>query len=258
MHETLFTELHGQRLAQFIRDAREDLLATEVPFGIGVTGIGGRREGGKPPHLCFRQAKAAPTSVPEFPGNVVAVETAPYWDDDWEALQRRMGKWDPKLNRGTANRRGCGLHCGRKLDHTDAQNGSRDFPSGSGIMRITAIGMMRLDGRSSPLICWASENTALGALRASGCTHPLGLRGAVFAGRHHETGLAPAFLQVQPGPSGPDDGQDAIVAAGLFGGGPETSWLLLSHHTPKDLKGETSRRESVINGTTKRKAEPPI
>ena len=37
----------------------------------------------------FRQAQAAPASLPEFKGNVVAVQTAPYWDDELEALQGR-------------------------------------------------------------------------------------------------------------------------------------------------------------------------
>ena len=41
--------------------------------------------------MYFRQAQAAPASLPEFKGNVVAVQTAPYWDDDLDALQTRMG-----------------------------------------------------------------------------------------------------------------------------------------------------------------------
>jgi alpha-galactosidase len=35
---------------------------------------------------------AAPASLPEFKGNVAAVQTAPFWDDDLAALQARAEK----------------------------------------------------------------------------------------------------------------------------------------------------------------------
>jgi alpha-galactosidase len=38
----------------------------------------------------FRKAMAAPASLPEFKGNVMAVQTAPYWDDDLESLRTRL------------------------------------------------------------------------------------------------------------------------------------------------------------------------
>ena len=69
-----------------------------MPFVIGVMGIGGVKEGKKPPQLYFRQAQAAPASLPEFKGNVVAVETAPFWDDELDALQQRMEKLEAKLD----------------------------------------------------------------------------------------------------------------------------------------------------------------
>jgi hypothetical protein len=47
----------------------------------------------------FRAAQAAPASLPEFQGNVRVVETAPFWDDDLEALQQRREKLDEKLGR---------------------------------------------------------------------------------------------------------------------------------------------------------------
>jgi alpha-galactosidase len=47
--------------------------------------------------MYFRQAQAAPTSLPEFKGNVMAVETAPFWDDDLDALQQRMERLNDQL-----------------------------------------------------------------------------------------------------------------------------------------------------------------
>ena len=90
-------EEYGQLLAQFIREVRQDLSAPKMPFVIGVMGIGGMQEGEKPPQSNFRQAQLMPTALPEFRGNVVAVPTAPYWDDDLDALQQRMEKFNAKM-----------------------------------------------------------------------------------------------------------------------------------------------------------------
>jgi len=82
---------YGRLLAQFIRDVRKDLSAPKMAFVIGVMGVGGVQEGKKPPQLYFRQAQAAAASLPEFQGNVAAVQTEPYWDDELAALQ---GRWE--------------------------------------------------------------------------------------------------------------------------------------------------------------------
>ena len=82
---------YGQLLAMFIRDVRKDLNAPKLPFVIGVMGIDGMKD--VKPHMAnFRLAMAAPASLPEFKGNVVAVQTAPFWDDDLAALQARAEK----------------------------------------------------------------------------------------------------------------------------------------------------------------------
>lgn len=92
-------DMYSQLLAQFIRDVRKDLSAPKMPFVIGVMGIGGVKEGEKPgSQKYFRQAQAAPASLPEFQGNVVTVQTAPFWDDDLEALQERMDACWPKVD----------------------------------------------------------------------------------------------------------------------------------------------------------------
>lgn len=85
-------DMYGQLMAQFIRDVRKDLSAPKMPFVIGVMGVGGLEGDGKAPQMYFRQAQSAPASLPEFKGNVVAVRTAPFWDDDLAKLQERKQK----------------------------------------------------------------------------------------------------------------------------------------------------------------------
>ncbi len=91
-------DLYGELLAHFIRDVRKDLSAPKMPFVIGVMGIGGVQEGKKPPQSYFRQAQAAPASLPEFKGGVVAVPTAPFWDDDLASLHERRENLESKLD----------------------------------------------------------------------------------------------------------------------------------------------------------------
>ena len=89
-------DMYSTLLAHFIRDVRKDLSAPKMPFVIGVMGLNGM----KPPQneLYFRQAQAAPAALPEFRGNVVAVQTALCWDVDLDALQRRMDACWPKVD----------------------------------------------------------------------------------------------------------------------------------------------------------------
>ena len=79
-------------MADFIRDVRKDLNAPKMPFVIGVLGVGGpTSEYGpdqlryKATHQNFRDAMAAPAQLPEFKGNVVAVRTEKYWDQELTA-----------------------------------------------------------------------------------------------------------------------------------------------------------------------------
>jgi hypothetical protein len=84
-------------LADFIRDVRRDLSAPKLPFVIGVLGVGGpekdsdpaRGKGGKEG---FREAMAAPALRPEFKGNVTAVLTENYWDEELGELASRWEK----------------------------------------------------------------------------------------------------------------------------------------------------------------------
>ena len=92
-------DLYGELLAHLIRDVRKDLSVPRMPVVIGVMGIGGEKEGKKAPQMYFRQAQVAPLALPEFKGNVAAVETAPFWDDDLDALSERMQKLNEKVER---------------------------------------------------------------------------------------------------------------------------------------------------------------
>ena len=78
---------------------RKDLSVPKLPFVIGVIGIGGEKADKKPGNMqYFRQAMAAPAALPEFMGHVVAVPTAPFWDDELEALQGRVDACWPKVD----------------------------------------------------------------------------------------------------------------------------------------------------------------
>jgi hypothetical protein len=74
-------------LADFIRDARKEFNAPRMPFVIGVMGVGGKEPDAG--NAAFREAMAAPASLPEFKGNVIAVRTAPFWDEPLGAIQKK-------------------------------------------------------------------------------------------------------------------------------------------------------------------------
>jgi len=87
---------YGRLLAMFIRDVRKDLSTPKLPFVIGAIGVDGEKAG--PNIQALRQAQVAPTLLPEFQGNVVAVRTAAYWDDDLGALQQRKEESNAKMD----------------------------------------------------------------------------------------------------------------------------------------------------------------
>lgn len=80
-------EAYSDALAHFIRDVRKDLDAPKMPFVIGVLGVGGLKA--NPQTLEFRKAMAAPAKLPEFRGNVIAVETAPFWSEELGAIDSK-------------------------------------------------------------------------------------------------------------------------------------------------------------------------
>ena len=81
---------YSRLMAHFIRDVRKDLDSPKMPFVIGVLGVGGLDAKGNV--IAFRKAMAAPASLPEFKGNVAAVETAPFWAEELDAIDQKRAK----------------------------------------------------------------------------------------------------------------------------------------------------------------------
>ena len=79
---------YSRLLSHFIRDIRKDLSAPKMPFVIGVLGVDGDK------NVNFRKAMAAPVDMPEFKGNVIAVDTAPFWDHDIAAAEPKQGEYN--------------------------------------------------------------------------------------------------------------------------------------------------------------------
>lgn len=90
-------DAYSEVLAHFIRDVRKDLEAPKLPFVIGVMGAGGPTADYESKryvevHQSFRDAMAAPASMPGFKGNVTAVLTEKYWDPELGAIDEKRGK----------------------------------------------------------------------------------------------------------------------------------------------------------------------
>lgn len=91
---------YSDLLCHFIRDVRRDLKAPEIPFVIGVIGVNGNHTPGlfsgpanaQEKMERLRKAMAAPAMLPEFKDSVVAVPTAPFWDDKLGALGMKQLK----------------------------------------------------------------------------------------------------------------------------------------------------------------------
>lgn len=77
-------DAYSEVMAHFIRDVRQDLSAPQMPFVIGVLGVDGAKANAQT--IEFRKAMAAPAALPEFRGNVIAVETAPFWSEELGAI----------------------------------------------------------------------------------------------------------------------------------------------------------------------------
>lgn len=89
-------DAYSTAMAHFIRDVRKDLAAPELPFVIGVLGVGGPtaeygpdQQRYKSTHDNFRNAMAAPAMLPEFKGKVAAVLTERYWDQELTAAKAK-------------------------------------------------------------------------------------------------------------------------------------------------------------------------
>ncbi len=83
---------YAELLTHLIHDVRKDLEVPKLPVVIGVMGIGGDKEGTKAPQMHFRGAQRSAAALDEFRGNVVAVETSPFWDDELAAIEEKRGQ----------------------------------------------------------------------------------------------------------------------------------------------------------------------
>lgn len=111
-------DAYSEVLAQFIRDVRADLEKPDLPFVIGVFGVGGqldlkKDDRYKPINQSFRDAMAAPAGMPEFQNTVVNVLTEECWDPVQSVAEEK--KWNTlaeikRIKEG-----------GRKLDRKEEQ-----------------------------------------------------------------------------------------------------------------------------------------
>ena len=97
-------ERYTDALVHFIRDVRRDLSVPQLPFVIGVFGVGGPVDQYLPGqqryagiHQSFRLAMAAPASMHEFKDSSVAVMTERYWDMELRDLRAREAEVKQKL-----------------------------------------------------------------------------------------------------------------------------------------------------------------
>jgi hypothetical protein len=99
-------ELYSRLMTQFIGDVRKDLSAPQMPFVIGVLGVGGPTEQYGPDqkrykvvHQNFRDAMAAPAQDRALAKRVVAVLTERYWDTELSLLQARDAQIRQKIRK---------------------------------------------------------------------------------------------------------------------------------------------------------------
>lgn len=83
-------DAYSDVMSHFIRDVRKDLSAPRMPFVIGVLGVGRAKANAQT--IEFRKAMAAPADLPEFRGNVIAVQTAPFWPEELAAIADKYDK----------------------------------------------------------------------------------------------------------------------------------------------------------------------
>ncbi len=77
-------------LSCLVRDVRKDLKVAKLPVVIGVMGIDGPDNQVSPKQLSFRKSQCAVAAMPEFKGNVVAVETGELWDMEFCRIRAKL------------------------------------------------------------------------------------------------------------------------------------------------------------------------
>ncbi|MCF7974605.1 MAG: hypothetical protein K9N55_12370 [Phycisphaerae bacterium] len=80
-------------MANFIRDVRKDLGIRRLPFVIATTGMTGLEET-NPRALSLMEAQLAVARYPEFEGNVMSVDTRPFWRPTNESPSDQGYHWN--------------------------------------------------------------------------------------------------------------------------------------------------------------------
>ena len=101
---------YTEYLAHFIRDVRNDFNSPDLPFVVGVIGVGGPTAEYESPryvgiHQSFRDAMAAPAKMREFRGNVANVLTEEFWDHELAAVRSKRDRTpeEEEIARGFSN-----------------------------------------------------------------------------------------------------------------------------------------------------------
>lgn len=80
---------YSRLLACLIRDVRKDLSAPNLPFVIGVMGLGGSDDASEN-GAAFRKSMAAPGEMEEFKGTVANVFTEKYWPVELDPVSAKV------------------------------------------------------------------------------------------------------------------------------------------------------------------------
>ena len=97
---------YSKVLNHFIDDVRSDLQSPDLPFVIGVMGVGGPTDDYGPSqrryksvHQNFRDAMAAPAKLPKFKNTVAAVLTEKFWDAELANVMAKANEINASVNR---------------------------------------------------------------------------------------------------------------------------------------------------------------
>lgn len=81
---------YSRLLSCFIRDVRDDLNTPELPFVVGVLGVGGKEADEYT--QAFREGMAAPAMSDEFKDSVANVFSENYWPTEIDAVQEKVSE----------------------------------------------------------------------------------------------------------------------------------------------------------------------
>ncbi|MFT7616680.1 MAG: hypothetical protein ACI97A_000308 [Planctomycetota bacterium] len=160
---------YGKGLSAFIRDVRKDLATPKLPFVIGVLGVNGPLdEMGryKAVYRNFRAAMAAPTKEREFKGNVVAVQTAPYWDIPLAKIEAKLDQVRELENK-------------LRRKHKDSANKNGDMTKAEQKAHVKKFRTKLISKREEKVYKRGASNAGYHYL---GCAKTMALIGEAFAG----------------------------------------------------------------------------